>query len=86
MINHFTGIESMRQTGFSDASWGKASRSFAKSASGLGEAKFNSVINDAQRFMKPTRARNRTTDATEVEEDDERACLIDYSGSDSDCE
>jgi hypothetical protein len=86
-MNHTTGKESMRQTGFSDASWGKVSRSYTKSACGLGEDKFDSVIRDAQQFVKPIRARNRTTDAVEVdEEDDERACLIDYPGSESDCE
>ena len=85
-MNHTTGKESMRQTGFSDAAWGKVSCSYAKSACGLGKDKFGSVIRDAQGFVKPTRARNRTTDAAEVEEEDERGCLIDYSSSDSDCE
>ncbi|KAF8802730.1 hypothetical protein BYT27DRAFT_7260685 [Phlegmacium glaucopus] len=49
---------------------------------------FDAIIQEAQEFMKPTRARNKTTEATEViniDEDDERAMLIDNS-SDSDIE
>jgi spermidine synthase len=76
----------MRQTGFSDAAWGDVSRSYTKSACGLSDEKFSSLIDDAQAFVKRTRARNRTTDVVEVEEEDERACLVDYSGSESDCE
>jgi hypothetical protein len=52
----------------------------------LSDEKFSSLIDDAQAFVKRTRARNRTTDVVEVEEEDERACLVDYSGSESDCE
>ena len=87
-MNYSTGKNSMRQTGFSDAAWGQVSRSYTKSAHGLDDEKFSSLIDDAQVFVKRTRARNRTTDGTEANdlEEDERACLVDYSGSESDCE
>jgi hypothetical protein len=86
-MNYSTGKNSMRQTGFSDAAWGKVSRSYTKSARGLDDEKFSSLVDDAQVFVKRTRARNRTTDDVEVnDEEDERACLIDYSGSESDSE
>lgn len=87
-LNHSTGKESMRQTGFSDTAWGKATRGYAKSARGLANTKFEAIVKDAQEFMKPIRARNR--DPTEVididdDDDDERACLVDNSGSEAEC-
>jgi hypothetical protein len=85
-LNFSTGKDSMRQTGFSDASWGKVTRNYVKSARTLDRVKFDVIIREAQEFVKPTRTRNKTTDATEVidvDEDDERACLVD--NSDSDC-
>ena len=88
--NLSTGKESMHQTGFSDASWGFASHAFAKSARRLNDDKFGCLMNDTQAFVKPTHAWNRSANAateTNLEEDDERACLIYYSGSsDSDSE
>src|ERR1700720_3412521 len=85
-LNLSTGKESMRQTGFSDTAWGKATRGYAKSARALSKAKFAVIIEEAHMFVKPTRARNRTTDATEVidVDEDERGCLIDNSDSESD--
>ncbi|KAF8479865.1 hypothetical protein JB92DRAFT_2837755 [Gautieria morchelliformis] len=42
-------------------------RAFAKSARGLNDDKFSHLMNDAQAFVKPTRARNRSTNvATET--------------------
>jgi hypothetical protein len=89
-LNHSTGKESMRQTGFSDTAWGKATRGYAKSARSLANTKFEAIVKDAQKFMKPIRARNK--DPTEViniddddDDDDERACLVDNSGSDTEC-
>ena len=78
----------MRQTGFSDASWGKATCSYAKSACALSRVKFDMIVREAQVFVKTTRTRNRTTDAAEtinIDEDDERACLVDNSDSDEEC-
>jgi hypothetical protein len=87
-MNYATGKNSMYQTGFSDTAWGEVTRSYTKSAAGLSDEKFRAIINDAQVFMKRTRVRNRTTNGTEAKnpEEDERACLVDYSGSESDCE
>jgi hypothetical protein len=85
-MNLGTGKESMRQTGFSDVAWGKATRNYAKSACSLPAAKFDVIIKEAKEFMKPIRGR-KTTQATEVidvDEDDERACLVDNSGDESD--
>jgi hypothetical protein len=79
----------MRQTGFSNTAWGKATRGYAESAHGLANTKFEAIIKDAQEFMKPIRARNR--DPTEVididnnDNDNERACLVDNSGSEAEC-
>jgi hypothetical protein len=87
-VNLSSSKESMRQTGFSDAAWGNASRSYTTSACSLAKVKFDVIVKEAQEFVKPTRARNRTTDATEtinVDEDDERACLLDNSDSESEC-
>jgi hypothetical protein len=88
-LNHSTGKESMRQTGFSDTAWGKATRGYAKSARALVNTKFEVIVKDAQEFMKPIRARNK--DSTEViniddDDDNERACLVDNSGSDTEVE
>jgi hypothetical protein len=79
----------MRQTGFSDAAWGMATRNYAKSIHGFTNAKFDAIINAAQAFAKPTRAHNKASDASEVinvDVDDERACLVDNSDSDSSSE
>jgi ABC-type uncharacterized transport system permease subunit len=85
-MNLATAKESMRQTGFSDVAWGKATRNYAKSACSLSDAKFDIIIKEAKEFMKPIRGR-KTTQATEVidvDEDDERACLVDNSDDGSD--
>jgi hypothetical protein len=66
----------MRQTGFSDTAWGKATHGYAKSACTLANTKFTAIVKDAQEFIKPICARNR--DPTEVininddDDDDER--------------
>lgn len=90
-LNVSTGKDSTRQTGFSDTAWGKASRSYARSASGLSKSRFNAIIEDARVFAKPVRALNRgggTSGATRTdnvvdEEDDKRGCLIYNSESDA---
>ena len=87
-LNVSSGKESMRQTGFSDAAWGKATRSYATSIHSLTHVKFDAIVKAAQAFAKPTRAHNRTSDATEVidvDEFNERACLVDNSDEDSNC-
>ena len=48
----------------------------------------NAIVTAAQAFAKPTHAHNRTSDPTEVidvDVDDEHACFVDNSDSDSDC-
>jgi hypothetical protein len=85
-MNLATAKESMRQTGFSDVAWGKATRNYAKSARTLTNAKFDIPIKEAKGFVKPIRGR-KTTQATEVidvDEDDERAYLVDNSDDESD--
>jgi hypothetical protein len=83
-FNLSTGKESMHQTGFSDVTWGKVTRGYAKSAHGLKKVKFNAVVEEAQEFVKPTCGRGKSTQLTEViDEDDERACLVDNSDSES---
>jgi len=86
-FNLSTGKESMRQTGFSDVAWGKVTRGYAKSARGLKKVKFDAVVEEAQEFVKPTRGRGKSTQLTEVidvDEDDERACLVDNSDDEID--
>jgi hypothetical protein len=83
-----SGKESMCQTGFSDATWGKATCSYATSAHSLTNIKFAAITQEAQEFVKPTRARNKTTEAMEtinIDDDDEHACLVDNSDSDMEC-
>jgi hypothetical protein len=76
-MNLATGKESMRQTAFSDAFWGKATRNYAKSVGLLSTAKLNTIIKEAKEFMKPVRGRKTTqTEAIDVDKDDERACLV----------
>jgi len=76
----------MRQTGFSDIAWGKATRSYATSARSLTNVKFNTIVQDAQEFMKPIRSRgNATTEVIVIDDDDdERAHLIELSDDESD--
>ena len=87
-FNHSTGKESMRQMGFSDTAWGKATCGYARSARALANIKFEAIVKDAQEFMKPIRARNKDTEVIDIDDDDddERACLVDNSGSETDSE
>jgi hypothetical protein len=82
-LNHSTGKESMRQTGFSDAAWGNATRGYATFARSLSKIKFDVIIQEAREFVKPIRRGNRITDTTDIgiNIDDERACLVDNSDS-----
>jgi hypothetical protein len=84
-LNPSTGKESMRQTGFSDAAWGKVTRGYAHSISALSKAKYDAIVKAAQPFTKPTRSHNRggPTEVIDVDVDNERACLVDNSDSDS---
>lgn len=86
-LNLSTGKDSMRNTGFSDAAWGKATREYSTSIRSLTCIKFDAIVTAAKVFTKRTRAQNRTTDPTDVidvDADNERACLVDNSDSDSD--
>ena len=85
-MNLTTAKESMRQMGFSDVAWGKATHNYAKSAHSLSNAKFNIIIKEAKEFVKPIHG-CKTTQATEVinvDEDDEWAYLVDNSDDESD--
>jgi hypothetical protein len=84
-MNLATGKESLRQTGFSDASWGKATRNYVKSACLLSTAKFDIVINKAKELIKPVHGRKTPwTETINVDENDERACLICNSDDETD--
>lgn len=79
-FNHATGKGSMRQTGFNDTTWGKATRSYAKLARSLPKSKFDNIIQGAQPYIKykSNRSRSKTAKATgavKADEDDERAHL-----------
>ena len=89
MLNVSTGKDSTCQMGFSDTAWGKASRSYARSASGLSKSRFNAIIEDAQVFAKPIHTLNRGgtsgatwTDNIVDEDNDKCRCLIYNSESD----
>jgi hypothetical protein len=87
-LNLALGKESVCQTCFSDAAWGKATCGYAISAHSLTNIKFNAIIQEAQEFMKPTCTHNKTTEATDIiniDEDDEHAFLVDNSDSDIEC-
>lgn len=85
-VNLSSGKESMRQTGFSDVSWGKVTRSYAVSARSLADDKFDTIIQDAKAFLKPIRSRNKTDNMEVIniddDDDDERANLVYNSDSD----
>jgi len=87
-VNLSSSKESMCQTGFSDAAWGNASCSYATSACSIAKVKFDVIVKEAQEFVKPIHAHNRTTDATEtinVDKDDKWACLLNNSNAESEC-
>ena len=86
-VNLSSGKESMHQTGFSNATWGNASHSYATSACSIITVKFDVIVKEAQEFVKPTRACNKTTNATETINinDDKWACLLNNSDSESEC-
>jgi len=88
-LNHSTGKESMWQIGFSDTTWDKATCGYAKPVCSLVNTKFEAIIKDAQEFMKLIHACNK--DPTKViniddDDNDERACLVDNSSSDTELE
>ena len=64
----------MRQTGFSDVTWGKATCGYAKSACALTKVKFDAIVEEALEFVKPTCGHGKSTQLTEVidiDKDDE---------------
>jgi hypothetical protein len=77
----------MRQTGFSDTAWGKETRSYIKSIQSFSTAKFDTVVKEAQEYMKPVRSRgNTTTEPINIDNDDnERAQLVDLSDEPDTC-
>jgi hypothetical protein len=46
-FNRATAKESTRHTGFNDTAWGKATRSYTKSACLLTNAKFDKIVREA---------------------------------------
>ena len=82
-LNLSTGKESMWQTSFSDAIWGKATCSYATSASPFTNTKFGAIVQDAWSFMNPksTHSKTDTKDVIEINDDndDEWGNLVDNS-------
>jgi hypothetical protein len=49
-------------------------------------AKFEAIVKDAQEFMKSICAHNRDPmEVIDINDDDERGCLVDNSGSEAEC-
>ena len=57
------------------------------SARSLAIVKFDAIIQDAKEFLKPTRSRNKSTEALDIinidEEDDEQAHLVDNNSDEN---
>jgi hypothetical protein len=70
-FNLSTSKESMRQTGFSDIAWGKATCGYAKLACALTKVKFDTIVEEAQEFVKPTHGRSKSNQLIEVIDIDE---------------
>jgi hypothetical protein len=89
-LNHSTGKQSNRQTGFNDVTWGNSTRSYAKSIKrALTNDKFSEITTRAKEFCKKSRRvddgpDNALDGDTINEELDERAQLMDISSSESD--
>ena len=83
-VNHFSDKDSLHNTGFNDAMWGMATRSYTTSAHALPNAKFNDIIQGAQEFVRSSHPCSKITQITKVinVDDDEWACL---DISDDDC-
>ena len=64
-INLSSGKKSTRQTGFNDTAWGKETRGYTISARSLSAVKFDTIIQDAQKFMRLGRSRGNATTTTE---------------------
>ena len=87
-LNLAADKESMHQTGFSDAIWGKVTHSYAKSASSFTNTKFGAIVQDAWPFVNPKSTHSKT-EAKEVieidnDDDDEWGNLVDNSDNDND--
>ena len=80
-LNLTIGKESMRQTGFSDAIWGKVTHSYAKSASSFTNTKFGAIVQDAWPFINPksTRSKTEAKEVIRIDDDDEQENLVDNS-------
>jgi hypothetical protein len=87
-LNHSTGKQSNRQTGFNDVTWGNSMRAYAKSIrKGLTNDKFSEIMTRAKEFCKKSRrdGPDNTLDGDTINEElDERAQLMDISSSESD--
>lgn len=89
-LNYFTSKGSRHQTGFNDAAWGKATRSYTMLVRLLTKVKFDEIIQGAQPFMnlKSNCACSKMTEATKVikiNDNDEQACLLVISDDDGNC-
>ena len=81
-------LQTYGQTSFSDAIWGKATHSYAKSASSFTNTQFGAIVQDAQPFMNPKSTHSKT-EAKEVIEinnnnDNEQGNLVDNDDDEDD--
>ena len=72
-LNLITGKESMHQTGFSNAIWGKVTCSYARPASSFTNTKFGVIVQDAWPFVNPksTRSKAEAKEVIEIDDDDD---------------
>ena len=72
-LNLSTGKESMWQTSFSDAIWGKVTCSYAMSASSFTNTKFGAIVQDAWLFMnlKSTHSKTEAKEVIEINYDND---------------
>ena len=79
----------MRQTGFNDTAWGKETRAYTISARSLSAVRFDTIIQAAQKFMRPVRSRGNaatTTEPTVIDNNyNECASLVDDLSDDETC-
>ena len=87
-LNLATGKESMCQTGFSNAIWGKVTCSYAKSASSFTNTKFGAIVKDAWPFvnLKSTRSKTEAKEVIEIDDNDdnEQRNLVDNDNDNND--
>jgi histone H3/H4 len=83
-LNLATGKESYTSTAFTEANWGKTTRSYLTSINALSDRKLQDIIDKAKEYAKATARSTVPTLDLDTEDIDERAQLVDGGDSDSD--